>query len=416
MGASELAAGHRRRDPALSAGWLKYLIYSDSVVSFTGGTLLGLGGPAAAPITAPPALAMYFTIRLRLCLAIAVLGGKGVLDPWAGAATLACFFGTDAGELLAARPALEDLDAAAAAAARGGAATGGWGGGGGASPAGVEGAAPGDGTGGSAGDGDREAPGACDAPPASRENIAVRAVKNARDSVTGAMARVFEAGAAAQSAAQRAAAEAAARAALHVRSRGGSDEDAAAASERAYVLSLPGHMVRAMGESVFTAANMVVVAAELVPIVSSVLTVRAANAAIRCHLPHLAPAAASELEAAKDSAAAREAAEVPPLGRFGERLNESARAAGEAAREGWERTRGATVAATGATVTAVTDAGAAIGDATSAAVSSAGASLAAAGSDAGASISNWWSRARAAVVGASSPSTSSSLFTSTQSI
>lgn len=68
----------------------------------------------------------------------------------------------------------------------------------------------------------------------------------------------------------------------------------------------------ATGESVFTAANMVVVAAELVPIVSSFLTVRAANAAIRCHLPHLAPAAASELEAAKDSTAAKEAAEVPP--------------------------------------------------------------------------------------------------------
>ena len=69
------------------------------------------------------------------------------------------------------------------------------------------------------------------------------------------------------------------------------------------------------------------------------------------------------LEAAKDSAEAHEAAEVPPG--FGERLNESARAAGEAAREGWERTRGATVAVTGATVTAtvtaVTGAGAAIG-------------------------------------------------------
>jgi hypothetical protein len=96
------------------------------------------------------------------------------------------------------------------------------------------------------------------------------------------------------------------------------------------------------------------------------------------------------------TAAAQEAAEVPPG--FGERLNESARAAGEAAREGWERTRGATVAATGATVTAVTGAGAAIGGATAAAAAAAGASLAAAGSDAGASISSWWSRAKAAVV------------------
>lgn len=52
---------------------------------------------------------------------------------------------------------------------------------------------------------------------------------------------------------------------------------------------------------------------------------------------------------------------------------------------------------TGATMTAVTDAGAAIGGVTAAAVC-----------DAGASISNWWSRAKAAVVGkTSSPMLSS---------
>ena len=79
-------------------------------------------------------------------------------------------------------------------------------------------------------------------------------------------------------------------------------------------------------EHVFTAANMVVVAAELVPIVSSYLTVRAANAAIRCHLPHLAPAAATELENSKDSVAANEAAAVPPG--LGQRLG-----------HGWEKTK-----------------------------------------------------------------------------
>jgi hypothetical protein len=310
VGASELAAGHRRRDPSLSAGWLKYLIYSDSVVSFTGGTLLGLGGPAAAPLTAPPALAMYFTIRLRLCLAIAALGGRGVLDPWAGAATLACFFGTDAGELLAARPTLADLDAAAAATSvtggGGGGGSGGGGGGGGARVEGADsaaggaavgasararagagageaaataagGAVEGDGTGASNDDdgatldvSTKSPPGgggttstaspsppgpppglspapSPSKPPPPRDNIAVRAVKGARDSVTGAMARVFEAGAAAQSAAQRASASAAALASTHVLLRGGSDEDAAAASERAYALTLPRYMVRAMG-------------------------------------------------------------------------------------------------------------------------------------------------------------------------
>jgi len=35
------------------------------------------------------------------------VGGRGVLEPAAGAATLACFFGTDAAALLAARPTLE---------------------------------------------------------------------------------------------------------------------------------------------------------------------------------------------------------------------------------------------------------------------------------------------------------------------
>ena len=63
------------------------------------------------------------------------------------------------------------------------------------------------------------------------------------------------------------------------------DADRARVYEEAYLRALPREMVRAMGEHVFTAANMVVVAAELVPFVSSYLTVRAANAAIKCHLP-----------------------------------------------------------------------------------------------------------------------------------
>ena len=276
VGAAELAASHRRRDPSISAGWLKALIYGDSTMSSMGGTILSLGGPAAAPVTAPPALAMYFTIRLRLCLAVASLGGADVLDPEAGAATLACFFGTDARELLDARPFVKDLDALIAAA-----------------------------------------------------SDAANAADDTKKSswlpdVSGAMSRVFETGASAQRVAQRSAAVYAERAAEHAvrRSRmgreafstsdpGDVEADAKRAYENAYRLALPREMVRAMGEHVFTAANMVVVAAELVPFVSSYLTVRAANAAIKCHLPHLAPAAEAELENAKDSDDANAAAATP---------------------------------------------------------------------------------------------------------
>ena len=53
VGAAELAASHRRRDPSISAGWLKALIYGDSTMSSMGGTILSLGGPAAAPPSAP---------------------------------------------------------------------------------------------------------------------------------------------------------------------------------------------------------------------------------------------------------------------------------------------------------------------------------------------------------------------------
>jgi hypothetical protein len=276
VGAAELAASHRRRDPSISAGWLKALIYGDSTMSSMGGTILSLGGPAAAPVTAPPALAMYFTIRLRLCLAVASLGGADVLDPEAGAATLACFFGTDARQLLDARPFVKDLDALIAAA-----------------------------------------------------SDAANAADDTKKSswlpdVSGAMSRVFETGASAQRVAQRSAAVYAERAAEHAvrRSRmgreafstsdpGDVEADAKRAYENAYRLALPREMVRAMGEHVFTAANMVVVAAELVPFVSSYLTVRAANAAIKCHLPHLAPAAEAELENAKDSDDANAAAATP---------------------------------------------------------------------------------------------------------
>ena len=318
VGAAELAALHRRRDPSISAGWLKALIYGDSTMSFTGGTILSLGGPAAAPVTAPPALAMYFTIRLRLCLAIAALGGCDVLGPEAGAATLACFFGTDARELLDARPRVEELDALIAAA--------------------NDAAAGGDG-------GGPNGPG--------------RSSSWLPD-VSGAMSRVFEAGASAQRVAQRCAAGYAARASAHVAARasmgretfqsgtGDVDADCTRAYEVAYQRALPREMVRAMGEHVFTAANMVVVAAELVPFVSSYLTVRAANAAIKCHLPHLAPAAEAELENAKDSADANAAAATPSGGwtkDITDGASKVANSVGAAASEAAARTSAAAAAA-----------------------------------------------------------------------
>ncbi len=313
VGAAELAALHRRRDPSISAGWLKALIYGDSTMSFTGGTILSLGGPAAAPVTAPPALAMYFTIRLRLCLAIAALGGCDVLGPEAGAAALACFFGTDARELLDARPRVEELDALIAA----------------------------------ADDAD-----ATDGPGQSSSWL---------PDVSGAMSRVFEAGASAQRVAQRCAAGYAARASAHVARRaamgretfqsgttGDVDADRARVREAAYRRALPREMVRAMGEHVFTAANMVVVAAELVPFVSSYLTVRAANAAIECHLPHLAPAAEAELENAKDSADANAAAATPSGGwtkDITDGASKVANSVGAAASEAAARTSAAAAAA-----------------------------------------------------------------------
>ena len=53
-GAAELAALHRRRDPSISAGWLKALIYGDSTMSLRR-TILSRW-TRAAPVTAPPAL------------------------------------------------------------------------------------------------------------------------------------------------------------------------------------------------------------------------------------------------------------------------------------------------------------------------------------------------------------------------
>ena len=317
VGAAELAALHRRRDPSISAGWLKALIYGDSTMSFTGGTILSLGGPAAAPVTAPPALAMYFTIRLRLCLAIAALGGCDVLGPEAGAAALACFFGTDARELLDARPCVEELDALIAA----------------------------------ADDATANCADATDGPGQSSSWL---------PDVSGAMSRVFEAGASAQRVAQRCAAGYAARASAHVARRaamgretfqsgtGDVDADRARVYEAAYRRALPREMVRAMGEHVFTAANMVVVAAELVPFVSSYLTVRAANAAIKCHLPHLAPAAEAELENAKDSADANAAAATPSGGwtkDITDGASKVANSVGAAASEAAARTSAAAAAA-----------------------------------------------------------------------
>ena len=208
VGAAELAALHRRRDPSISAGWLKALIYGDSTMSFTGGTILSLGGPAAAPVTAPPALAMYFTIRLRLCLAIAALGGCDVLGPEAGAAALACFFGTDARELLDARPRVEELDALIAAA-------------------------------------DDAAANCADATDGLGQS------SSWLPDVSGAMSRVFEAGASAQRVAQRCAAGYAARASAHVARRaamgretfqsgtGDVDADRARVYDAAYRRALP---------------------------------------------------------------------------------------------------------------------------------------------------------------------------------
>ena len=115
LGAAALAAHHREVNPELEVSKLKKsLIYADASKSFAAGTVLSIGGPLTAPLTMLPQLVMYFTIRMRLCLAIAIMGREdddiAVLRPSLIAAALLCFFGSNAVDVISLRPTVEQFE------------------------------------------------------------------------------------------------------------------------------------------------------------------------------------------------------------------------------------------------------------------------------------------------------------------
>ena len=61
--------------------------------------------------------------------------------------------------------------------------------------------------------------------------------------------------------------------------------DSAVRADDAFARALSVELYREMSRSVFTASNMPILVAELMPAVSSYLTIRAASTAMRCHLP-----------------------------------------------------------------------------------------------------------------------------------
>ena len=271
LGASALAARHRESNPHLDAGALKRMIYSDSTKSFAAGTVLSLGGPLAAPITALPALVMYFTIRVRLCVAIAILGaadeGASALEPKIIVSALACFFGADANALLTARPLVEEFDVddlmddleSTSAFDRG--------------------VFTDDGDDGETGTSQSQSF-------AEALNAKLKKLSDdAKEKTAAAIRSVTECGSRATREAQRAAAKQAARIRAYAAARDAEPGVVNRLADDAFARALSVELYREMSRSVFTAANMPILIAELMPAVSSYLTIRAASTALRCHLP-----------------------------------------------------------------------------------------------------------------------------------
>ena len=275
--ASALAERHLESNPELEASRLKTLIYADATKSFAAGTVLSLGGPLAAPLTMIPALVMYFTIRMRLCVAIAVMGARddaaATLRPSTVAAALLCFFGSNAADIMAARPTVEhfeldelmhDLETedafrAADVDAR--------------VDGGVDDVAPRK----SLGEVLNEKLRRLGAEAEARTNDAIRAV--------------LESGSRAIREAQKDAARASERAREFVRRHGGTPGEANRAAESAFERHLPISLYERMSAGVFTAENVPILVAELVPAISSYLTIRAATTAMTCMLPESVAAA-----------------------------------------------------------------------------------------------------------------------------
>ena len=271
LGASALAARHRESNPNLDAGALKRMIYADSTKSFAAGTVLSLGGPLAAPITALPALVMYFTIRVRLCVAIAILGaadeGASALEPKIIVSALACFFGADANALLTARPLVEEFDVddlmddleSTSAFDRG--------------------MFTDDGDDGETGTSQSQSF-------AEALNAKLKKLSDdAKEKTAAAIRSVTECGSRATRDAQRAAAKQAARIRAYAAARGAEPGVVNRLADDAFARALSVELYREMSRSVFTAANMPILIAELMPAVSSYLTIRAASTAMRCHIP-----------------------------------------------------------------------------------------------------------------------------------
>ena len=274
--ASALAERHLESNPELEASRLKTLIYADATKSFAAGTVLSLGGPLAAPLTMLPALVMYFTIRMRLCVAIAVMGARddaaATLRPSTVAAALLCFFGSNAADIMAARPTVEqfelddlmhDLETEDAFRAA---------------------------------DVDARVDGGVDGAP--RKSLGEvlneklrRLGAEAEARTNDAIRAVLESGSRAVREAQKDAAKASEHAREFVRRHGGTPGEANRAAESAFERHLPISLYERMSAGVFTAENMPILVAELVPAISSYLTIRAATTAMTCMLPESVAAA-----------------------------------------------------------------------------------------------------------------------------
>ena len=268
LGAAALAAHHREVNPELEVSKLKKsLIYADASKSFAAGTVLSIGGPLTAPLTMLPQLVMYFTIRMRLCMAIAIMGREdddiAVLRPSLIAAALLCFFGSNAVDVISLRPTveqfeLEDLmnDLETADAFRG-----------------------------------AEAEDLLDddKPVKSLGEILneklTRLGDDAKERTNEAIRTVLESGSRAERSAQRDAAVASERIRVFVKAQGGSPGEANRAAEEAFAKALPVSLYERMSECVFTADNLPILVAELVPAVSSYLTIRAAVSYTHLTLP-----------------------------------------------------------------------------------------------------------------------------------
>ena len=275
--AAELAERHLESNPELEASSLQTLIYADATKSFAAGTMLSLGGPLAAPLTMLPALVMYFTIRMRLCVAIAAMGARhdaaATLRPSTVATALLCFFGSNAVDIMAARPTVEqfelddlmrDLETEDAFRA-----------------ADVD----------ARGDGDGDA----DAPQKSLGDVLNEKLRRlgveAKERTNDAIRAVLESGSRAVREAQKDAARASERAREFVRRHGGSPGEANRAAESAFERRLPISLYERMSAGVFTSENTPILVAELVPAISSYLTIRAATTAMTCALPESIAAA-----------------------------------------------------------------------------------------------------------------------------